>query len=146
MCKLISGIAVLTGDSVKVYTSKITDSHTGIREEHNIRDDGGIGLRQTPIEYIPGKRLDKFADWEFVFDDVRPDWWTDDMTDSSERQLISALRDRHENFSFGGSLDLRGTQITALPDGLTVGGYLDLRDTQVTELPDGLTVGGKIYW
>ncbi|MDE6091923.1 MAG: hypothetical protein K2G14_02365 [Ruminococcus sp.] len=30
------------------------------------------------------------------------------------------------------SLDLRGTQITALPDGLTVGGSLDLRGTQIT--------------
>ena len=42
----------------------------------------------------------------------------------------------------GGSLYLRGTQITSLPDGLTVGGYLDLSGTQITSLPDGLTVGG----
>lgn len=32
-----------------------------------------------------------------------------------------------------GSLDLRGTQITALPDNLTVGGWLDLRGTQITD-------------
>ena len=33
----------------------------------------------------------------------------------------------------GGSLDLENcTQITALPEGLTVGGYLDLRGTQIT--------------
>ena len=32
----------------------------------------------------------------------------------------------------GGSLDLEGTQITALPDNLTVGGSLDLRGTQIT--------------
>lgn len=31
-----------------------------------------------------------------------------------------------------GSLDLRGTQITSLPDNLTVGGWLDLRGTQIT--------------
>ena len=43
----------------------------------------------------------------------------------------------------GGSLDLSGTQITALPDGLTVGGSLDLSGTQITALPDGLTVGGS---
>ncbi|WP_256185867.1 hypothetical protein, partial [Desulfovibrio desulfuricans] len=43
-----------------------------------------------------------------------------------------------------GSLDLRGTQITALPDNLTVGGYLDLRGTQITALPDNLTVGGYL--
>ncbi|MBQ8216454.1 MAG: hypothetical protein IJZ91_00680, partial [Oscillospiraceae bacterium] len=45
----------------------------------------------------------------------------------------------------GGSLDLRGTQITALPDNLTVGGSLDLRGTQITALPDNLTVGGWLY-
>ena len=44
----------------------------------------------------------------------------------------------------GGYLDLRGTQITALPDNLTVGGYLDLRGTQITALPDNLTVGGSL--
>ena len=45
----------------------------------------------------------------------------------------------------GGSLDLRDTQITALPEGLTVGGYLDLENcTQITALPEGLTVGGYL--
>ena len=44
----------------------------------------------------------------------------------------------------GDSLDLRGTQITALPDNLTVGGSLDLRGTQITALPDNLTVGGSL--
>ena len=44
-----------------------------------------------------------------------------------------------------GGLDLRGTEITALPDNLTVGGWLDLRDTGITALPDNLTVGGSLY-
>lgn len=33
----------------------------------------------------------------------------------------------------GGSLDLRGTQITALPDNLTVGGSLYLRGKSITD-------------
>ncbi|MBQ7913748.1 MAG: hypothetical protein IJ308_08450 [Clostridia bacterium] len=45
----------------------------------------------------------------------------------------------------GGSLDLRDTQITALPDNLTVGGSLALSGTQITALPDNLTVGGSLY-
>ena len=45
----------------------------------------------------------------------------------------------------GGSLDLRGTQITALPEGLTCGGSLDLMGTQITALPEGLTCGGSLY-
>ncbi len=46
--------------------------------------------------------------------------------------------------SVGGSLDLRGTSITALPDGLSVGGSLDLEGTSITALPDGLSVGGSL--
>ncbi|HNG59963.1 MAG TPA: hypothetical protein PKZ52_09055, partial [Cellvibrionaceae bacterium] len=40
--------------------------------------------------------------------------------------------------------DLRGTQITALPENLSVGGYLDLRGTQITALPENLSVGGSL--
>ena len=47
-----------------------------------------------------------------------------------------------EGLTVGGSLYLRGTQITALPEGLTVGGWLDLSNTPITALPEGLTVGG----
>ena len=54
---------------------------------------------------------------------------------------ITALPD---NLTVGGWLDLRGTQITALPDNLTVGGWLDLSGTQITALPDNLTVGGSL--
>ena len=45
-----------------------------------------------------------------------------------------------------GSLYLRGTGITSLPEGLTVGDYLDLEGcTGITSLPEGLTVGGSLY-
>ena len=54
---------------------------------------------------------------------------------------ITALPD---NLTVGGWLDLSGTQITALPDNLTVGGWLDLSGTQITALPDNLTVGGGL--
>ena len=43
-----------------------------------------------------------------------------------------------------GDLDLRGTNITELPENLTVGGSLDLRETNITELPENLTVGGYL--
>ena len=52
----------------------------------------------------------------------------------------------------GGSLYLRGTQITALPEGLTVGGSLYLRDTQITNdgkyhrLREGDFVDGKYIY
>ncbi len=56
--------------------------------------------------------------------------------------IEEAKRMMEEN---GGYLDLEGcTQITALPEGLTVGGSLYLRGTQITALPEGLTVGGSL--
>ena len=58
--------------------------------------------------------------------------------DLSDTQITSLP----EGLTVGGSLDLRGTQITSLPKGLTVGGSLYLSGTQITSLPDGLTVGG----
>ena len=50
-----------------------------------------------------------------------------------------------------GDLDLRGTQITALPDNLTVGGWLDLSGTQITynkvnRLKNGDYVPGKYLY
>ena len=49
-----------------------------------------------------------------------------------------------EGLTVGDSLYLRDTQITSLPEGLTVGGWLDLSGTQITSLPEGLTVGGSL--
>ena len=50
-----------------------------------------------------------------------------------------------QEYNGEGNLDLRGTQITSLPEGLKVGGHLYLRDTQITSLPEGLKVGGNLY-
>ncbi len=43
-----------------------------------------------------------------------------------------------------GNLDLEGTDITELPDNLTVGGWLDLSYTGITSLPESLKVGGSL--
>jgi hypothetical protein len=43
-----------------------------------------------------------------------------------------------------GDLDLRGTPITSLPQGLVVGGNLYLSRTPITSLPQGLVVGGDL--
>ena len=49
-----------------------------------------------------------------------------------------------DNLTVGGSLLLSGTKITSLPENMTVGGRLDLRGTQITYLPENLTVGGTL--
>ena len=50
-----------------------------------------------------------------------------------------------DGLQVGGSLDLEGTQITALPSGLVVKDDLYIRDTKITALPDDLTIGGEIH-
>ncbi|MGN0476269.1 MAG: hypothetical protein ACI4HM_02920 [Ruminococcus sp.] len=47
-----------------------------------------------------------------------------------------------DNLTVGGWLDLSCTDIKRLPDNLTVGDYLDLSGTPIKSLPDNLTVGG----
>jgi hypothetical protein len=50
-----------------------------------------------------------------------------------------------ENLTVSGFLDLEGaTCITKLPENLTVGGYIDLKNTNITELPENFTVGGYL--
>jgi hypothetical protein len=44
-----------------------------------------------------------------------------------------------------GSLYLRNTNITRLPEGLKVEGDLDLRNTHISELPKNLQVGEDLY-
>ena len=61
-----------------------------------------------------------------------------------ERKIGITLGVKDGKPYFGGNLDLRGTSITALPEGLIVGGHLDLRETGITALPEGLTVGGAL--
>ena len=43
-----------------------------------------------------------------------------------------------------GSLNLRRTKITSLPDNLTVGGWLDLSGTKITSLTENITVGRSL--
>jgi hypothetical protein len=58
------------------------------------------------------------------------------------RTQITSLPD---NLHVGGSLYLNGTLITSLPDNLHVGGWLGLSKAPITSLPDNLKVKGYIY-
>ena len=49
-----------------------------------------------------------------------------------------------DGLKVNGYLNLGGTKITALPADLEVGGYLNLRNTPITALPDGLKVNGSL--
>ena len=72
----------------------------------------------------------------------------------SKNYLIATQKKIQQYMKDGskGDLDLKGTPITSLPQGLTVGGYIDLRNTpiskkyneeQIKQMVPG--VKGKIY-
>jgi len=67
--------------------------------------------------------------------------WFDDLGISSNQYTINA----DLSIEVEGSLDFEGTQITSLPDNLSVGRGLWLKGTQITSLPDNLSVRGMIY-
>ena len=50
-----------------------------------------------------------------------------------------------DNLSVERSLDLDDTKITSLPDNLRVGRNLYIEKTQITSLPDNLSVGREIF-
>ena len=64
------------------------------------------------------------------------------MKTELEKLTGITLENKEGKLYYGGSLHLSGTQITALPENLTVGGSLHLRGTHITALPENLTVGG----
>jgi len=66
------------------------------------------------------------------------------LADNSTEGLVKALD--YMIAGSEGSLNLEGSDIVSLPDGLQVGGSLILRScTGLTSLPAGLVVGGSLY-
>ncbi|MFP1868637.1 hypothetical protein [Lonsdalea quercina] len=68
-----------------------------------------------------------------------------DLIKVIESEKIDYTVNNDGSISVGGSLDLRGSGITSLPDNLSVGGSLDLEGSGITILPDNLSVGGNLY-
>ena len=64
----------------------------------------------------------------------------------SKNYLIATQKKIQQYIKDGGKgdLDLKGTPITSLPQGLTVGRNLYLRNTPITTLPQNLKVGGNL--
>ena len=168
MCIGLSGII---SSKYRIFTHPSSDSHTDIKEKFNLSDKYFYGLTRdyVKLELHPLVSLESTneEDWEFVIDEdgVLPKWFMKNEVKKTFMKeamgLIKAgrysghwggdlyLRGTNitslpDNLSVGGSLDLEGTNITSLPENLSVGGYLDLRETNITSLPENLSVGGEL--
>ena len=141
MCLAKSGIAIYVDEqTVKVYTLPGVDSHEHIREHFHLSDRGELSRFATPLECIPITGIGaNEADYELVFDDCRPTWWTDQMSADAKRFLVKTFVDELMSGAYKEfALNLR--RLTSLPDNctLTPGGWLDLRS--LTSLPDNCTL------
>jgi len=148
MCRKKSGVAVKSGNDVVVYTIPGNDSHSDIREKHNLRDDASLMARyQTPVEFVPVRGMFDIKDYDFEFDESRPEWWTGAMTKSAKKQLFRAAMDEWDGKTLEAGLDINLSSLTTLPDGVTLkaGRYIYLNS--LTTLPEGVTLkaGGGIF-
>jgi len=69
------------------------------------------------------------------------DKWFSNLGISSDEYTI----DKDFNINVGGYLDLRGTNITSLPNNLSIKRSLDLERTNITSLPNDLSVGMNLF-
>jgi len=169
MCRRASFLAIRGG---KVAWKLYSDSHDEIIQQEGLEDLELCKRNFIRIEVCP--KVNPFSrdpnDWVVEEDeasDTFPSWydreeWVPRILDELVYRRIpeeiqngiyggaldlsgTGITRLPEGLSVGGSLDLSGTGITSLPEGLSVGGWLDLRGTGVTSLPEGLSVGGRIY-
>ena len=117
MCQFKSGIAVRIDEStIRIHTLPCDDSHQHIRDAIGIRDTGDLSRNQTPVELVAVRGLAKIDDFDFTFDDARPYWWTDTMTEQAKYALFAAAQADLHAMIFSGSLYLGS--LTSLPEGV----------------------------
>jgi len=144
MCNFFSCISMK--DKTVIWEREI-DNHHELLEIHKIPDneEHQAKLKFARVEITPpnGNVFEvDLEKWKFKIDQsLTPDWFSESHKTECLKALECCLGDRT---NFGGSLDLRNTGITSLPDNLSVGGSLDLSDTGITSLPDNLSVGGYL--
>ncbi len=149
MCKFKSGEGVFVDGMVEIKTVVGEDSHIAIRETHGIREDHrGLGARyHTPLEFIPVRGLLTREDYDLVFDAGKPEWWTDELTQSAKRQFWHAVLRELRGCELKPGRDLNLGSLTSLPERceLKPGGNLYLES--LTSLPERceLTPGGNLY-
>ena len=81
--------------------------------------------------------------WKLVNNEPLTD---DDLDVKGDLDLSgSQITSLPEGLKITGNLDLSYSKITSLPEGLTVTGYLALTETDIEFLPKGLVVGDDLY-
>ncbi len=151
MCETISGKAVLLDDNtIKVYTLRDSDSHTDIEKAFGIKDTE-ISLyrhKQTSVELIPVTSLTDISGMKFKFDDKRPDWWTEEMTEFAKQELFNAFRSRWDGnvYNFKGDAYFSSLKSIAENTTITSGGHAGFRSLKSIAENSTITIGGHAFF
>ena len=146
MCQHKSGIAVKRSETeITVYFLKQEDSYQKIRDHFGIIDAGPLAINQTPVEFVPVRGCEKIEDYDFRFDDSRPDWWKDEMTDEARRVLFAASQVDIRGEWKGGRADFRSlTDAKGLSSLTSIGRQAYFSSLTDAEGLSGLTrIGGQ---
>lgn len=146
MCQTLSGVVVdkLTGPNV--YIHRTSDSHNVIMDYFRIRDTR-VGV-VCPMEYSP-EYGDPFnlEGYKLRFDDVRPDWWTEEKRESVESQFRETMRGILDEVDRTGrwNRDLVGVGIKSLGNIKHIDGNLQIERGEFKTLSNLRFVCGEIY-
>ncbi|MDD5353060.1 MAG: hypothetical protein PHS93_07875, partial [Candidatus Omnitrophica bacterium] len=153
MCHYRSGEPVFIDEtSISLKTLPHNDCHTTIRKKHNIGEDDGSPFhsKHTPVEYVPGEGADLRnpggKGWELIFDDIKPEWWTDAHTKDTIRQFCDVIRGdwNGDKLEYPGS-DLDLSSLTTIPAGVTLSAGSNLNLSRLTTIPAGVTLSAGGY-
>jgi hypothetical protein len=117
----------------------------------NVKDESWTQVDRESIK--PSLRRSASGDWEEGKYEIDPVRMVEKLRKLPvEKRIVrggldlsgSAIESLPEGLKIEGHLDLTGTYITSLPAGLQVGSYINLANTSITSLPEGLKVGGTL--
>jgi len=137
---------MLLQDNVMVKKIKITESDLyNIIKQVLLEQEEEENIWYTDAEEFEFRLFKAFDGISEKFAKYHNKYYDKIVVDGSldlRRTQITSLPD---NLHVGGDLNLVGCKnLTSLPDNLSVEGYLDLYGTPITSLPDNLHVGGNL--
>lgn len=141
MCIGLNFLAVNGAD--KPYYDNKNSGHSDLKQQLGKKDEKVFDRGIVSIEVHPLGSLisQKVADWFFKVDEegTLPAWFDSNVWKTRcIDETLMIVRKVEKIGIFNGNLDLHGTQITSLPQGLKVGGNLYLQGTQITSTPKHL--------
>ena len=129
MCKFYSAVISKNG---KLYHNQFTTSHEDIVSIYNLRDNGMI----CRVEFYPDDNKDIFAPskYKLHLDDEKPLWWTDEISEKTERSLLAVIKrmiiTEDQDLVLGKCVLLNGCKVSKIENSI----IYSMKNSQVNEM------------